>query len=717
ADHPGFGTLLFAQPGGTQLPDVVQSAPPAGLIVKSAYAGLQLSWIPVIGAKSYTVKRAAEHGKYEVIARGISTATYTDTAPLSGKVRYVVAAANAGAESADSYPASCNDADAGSHISSPDRYVTVRFNLRPGGIPTYSIEYFDTPIVLESRLGLQPAFTNGFQLVKTTVSRHGGAWTNAFGERRMVPNNYSELQADLQNQSGQRMRLTFRAYNEGAAFRYSFPGSITNEFHFLGEHSEFHFPTGTFGYEEHGTEGEYGRVPLGQIQPQCERPLTLQFKSGFFAGLAEADNENFPRMLLAPEPGTRGTLVSSLGGTTSNTVEQRDAVENNPTALLHGGDSTPWRTFIVGRKPGELLEHNDLILNLNRPCALADISWIKPGKVMRDTTLTMAGSKDIIDFAATAGLQYLLLDSGWYGSEDFSVGDATRPRAGRTRPMPLDIQELVRYGREKNVGLVLYVDRRQMKKQRDILFPLYEQWGVAGVKIGFVDVGPQSETAWITETIQKAAEHHLLLNIHDGYRSTGLERTWPNLLTVEGIRGNEHMPTPEHNCTLPFTRYLGGRGDYTVCYYTSRKQTTFAHQLGMAVISFSPLQSVFWYDRAAEYQGELEVEFFRHVPTVWDDTKVLAGEIGKYAAIARRSGDDWFIGVINDSEARTLKLPFDFLAKDKKYEAHIYSDDEAAPTRTHVGIATRVVDAQAVIDVPLMPAGGAAIWLTPKAGE
>jgi alpha-glucosidase len=205
----------------------------------------------------------------------------------------------------------------------------------------------------------------------------------------------------------------------------------------------------------------------------------------------------------------------------------------------------------------------------------------------------------------------------------------------------------------------------------------------------------------------------LLLDIHDGYRSTGLERTYPNLLTVEGIRGNEHMPTAEHNCTLPFTRYIEGVGDYTVCYYNNRIQTSHAHQLAMAVVAFSPLQFVFWYDSPANFKGEPEVEFFRHVPAVWDDTKVLSSEIGKYAAIARRSGEEWFVGTINGSEGRQLKLPLMFLGQNKRYTAHIYSDDGSVSTRTHVRVETRTVDSGSVLDLSLRSAGGAAIWLTP----
>lgn len=598
-------------------------------------------------------------------------------------------------------------ASAASQIRSPDGNVRVGFALEKDGAPAYHIEYLGHPIVLESRLGFTPDFTNGFEATATSTNVHRAQWTQVYGERKIVPDNYEELQVDLKHRSGRLLRLIFRAYDEGAAFRYSFPDQQTKEFTFNGEQTEFRFPADTYGYEEHGTEGVYRRVKTAEIQPYCERPLTLEYASGVFASLCEADNERYPRMLLSGLSGVPGALVSALGGPTANTP--RFNQRNDPTARISAGDATPWRLFVVGEKPGDLLERDYLVLDLNPPLALKDTSWIKPGKVMRDTTLTTTNSEAIIDFARTAGLKYVLLDSKWYGSEDAARGDATTARAPN-----LDIPAIIRYGRGKGVGLIVYVDRRQMKKQRDVLFPLYEKWGIKGVKIGFVDVGPQAETAWITETIQKAAEHHLMLNIHDGYRPTGYARTYPNLMTVEGIRGNEHFPTPEHNCTLPFTRYIAGSGDYTVCYYEPRLKTTHAHQLAMAVVSYSPLQCIFWYDSPGRYRGEPEVDFFREVPTVWDDTKVINGSIGHYATIARRSGDDWFIGTINDSQPRELKVPLSFLTKDRSYLAHVYSDDDSVPTRTHVRVETRLVNSQTTLEVPLHAAGGQAIWVQAK---
>jgi alpha-glucosidase len=164
---------------------------------------------------------------------------------------------------------------------------------------------------------------------------------------------------------------------------------------------------------------------------------------------------------------------------------------------------------------------------------------------------------------------------------------------------------------------------------------------------------------------------------------------------------------------LPFTRYIAGSADYTVCYYDKRIKPTHAHQLAMAVVSFSPLQWIFWYDKPSLYKNEPEIEFFRHVPTVWDDTKVVNGEIGKFATIARRSGDDWFIGTINGSEKRQLEIPLDFLDPGKSYVAHIYTDDDSATTRTKVGIETRPVDTNTIIEADLNKGGGQAVWITP----
>ncbi len=600
-------------------------------------------------------------------------------------------------------------------VESPDGNVVVEFALQNSETPAYRIQYKGKVVVGESRLGFAPDFTAGFQLIGVATSAHSSQWNNELGERRNVPDNYHELDVDLkQSATGKLLSISFRAYDEGAAFRYTFPDQATKQFNFSEEQTEFRFPEDTYGYEEHATEGDYKRAKIADMLPQVERPLTLEYASGIFAALAEADCQRYPRMLLSSLPGVPGALVSHLGGTTSNTVPRGGlgngvrSAQDVGNVTLAAGESTPWRVFVVGEKPGDLLERNYLLLNLNPPSAIRDASWIKPGKVMRSTVLSTANAKAIIDFAPQGGFQYVLFDDGWYGGEDAQTGDATT-----VRKPALDIPEVVQYGKAHGIGVLLYVDRRQAEKQRDALLPLYEQWGIKGLKIGFVDVGPQAATTWITDTLQAAADHHLMINIHDGYRPTGNQRTWPNLMSVEGIEGNEHMPTPEHNCTLPFTRFIAGEADYTICYYDGRKKGTYAHQLAMAAVYFSPLTWVFWYDLPTAYHGEPELEFWRHCPTVWDETRVINGKIGQYVTIARRSGEEWFVGTLNNSLPRNLQIPLSFLARDKKYTAHIYTDDPALTTRTKVAMTTRAVDAGTTLDVPLVAGGGHSIWIEP----
>ncbi len=337
----------------------------------------------------------------------------------------------------------------------------------------------------------------------------------------------------------------------------------------------FHFPAGSFGYEEHGTEGEYARNPISAIAPDCQTPLTVALADRSYAAVLEAANVSFPEMTVAAESGVPDTLIATLGG----------------PGTLATRSYSPWRLLLFARTPGDMLEHNYVELDLNTPQALKDTAWIKPGAAMREMTLSDDGAHKVIEFAAAHHISYIGFDDGWYGPLDYATGDATHERTvdkeGHPAP-PLHIQQVARYGKEHGVGVWLYIDHKQAEKQRDILFPLYERWGIAGVKIGFVDVGDKEKTAWITETVRKAADHHLMLDIHDSYRTTGYTRTYPNLLTVEGIRGNEHFPTPEHNATVPFTRYLAGSADYTICYYSPRLQNTHAHQLAMSVISYKP---------------------------------------------------------------------------------------------------------------------------------
>ena len=204
-----------------------------------------------------------------------------------------------------------------------------------------------------------------------------------------------------------------------------------------------------------------------------------------------------------------------------------------------------------------------------------------------------------------------------------------------------------------------------------------------------------------------------MVNVHDDWRPTGEQRTWPNLMTAEGIRGNEEMPDATHNTVLPFTRYLAGAADYTICYYNSRIKTTHAHQLAMAAVYYSPIQTLFWYDKPEFSNNEPELEFWDRIPASWDETKVLQGEPGQFITTARRKGNEWFLGSLTNTESRTLKVSLSFLPAGKKYLATIYYDDKTAPTRTKVGIQRIRVNSSTVLEANLKASGGQAIWIKP----
>ena len=385
--------------------------------------------------------------------------------------------------------------------------------------------------------------------------------------------------------------------------------------------------------------------------------------------------------------------------------------------------ASPWRVVMVAEKAGDLLANNDLILNLNPPCAIADLSWIKPGQVMRETTLSTSGAKKLVDFAVSRNIKYIHFDAGWYGFENDYLADATTvtvdPR--RNPKGDLDLQEAISYAKSKGIGVFLYVNQRALAAQLDTILPLYQKWGVAGIKFGFVQVGSHRWTAWLHEAVKKCAKYHLMVDIHDEYRPTGFSRTYPNLMTQEGIRGNEEMPDAVNNTILPFTRFVAGAADYTFCYFyrkelghaTRHIQNTSTHQLALPVIYYSPLQWMYWYDKPEDYQNEPELAFWDVLPTTWNDTKIINGEIGKYITVARQNQENWFVGCITNTEARELKVPLDFLESGKKYEATLYFDDPNVATRTHVGISKQKVDSKTVLNINLQASGGQAILIEP----
>jgi alpha-glucosidase len=615
-------------------------------------------------------------------------------------------------------------------VTSPDTNLEFLFSLdstaRGAGSLYYSLTYDKKDVVLKSQLGILtvdvPSWTNGFQLKGFSRRSVDETWKPVYGERSVVRNRYNECTIDLMRDSSTTFQVIVRVYNEGAAFCYNFPEELsTSILNIKDEATEFAFQEGTIAYLTPSAQELYQAHPLrdwsyGSTLPpprwaartpeyESERPLTLVLPNGLYASIGEARLVDYSRMrfILSRENTVRAHLFGPV-------------TQSSPFA-------TPWRVIMVAQTPGGLIERNDLYLNLNPPCAIGDTTWIRPGKIMREVTLSTEGAEECLKFCSRHNIQYIEFDAGWYGNEYSKASDASKvdvdPR--RNPKKDLDLPKILSSAKERKIGVFLYVNHRALEQQMKVLFPLYERWGVAGLKFGFVQVGSHRWTTWVYNAVRLAAQHKLMVDIHDEYRPTGVSRTYPNLLTQEGVYGNECMPDANHNTILPFTRFLCGAADYTICYYDQAGikdvkgiKTTSAHQLALSVIYYSPLQFLFWYDRPSDYQGEPEIRFFEDLPTVWDTTKVLSGEIGKFIAMARRSGKTWFLGAITNNEGRTLQIPLSFLEGGREYVASLYTDGgEKVRTRTHVAIERSIVRSTSLITARLRPSGGIAMEIRP----
>ena len=605
-------------------------------------------------------------------------------------------------------------------LYSPDKKTKLNFKIDESSQTVYSIEYNDSVIVKKSTLGFQlegdVISEKNLEIAEFSKTSFNNTWKPVYGERAEINNRYNQLQIYLKEKSsaGNTLKLTFRLYNEGVALNYTFlPQQGLDSIHIQKEITEFALNENYESWISNRAQSEYRKERINAVRDPAERPLVIETRKLFLA-IGEACLVDFPRMKIVSGK-KENTLTASLEG--SATV-----------ALPY---TTPWRTIMIGESPAELLQNNDFYLNLNPPCAIEDVSWIKPGKVIREVTLTTRGGLACVDFAAENGLQYVEFDAGWYGSEYEESSDATTITVDPKRsPGPLDLQRIIDYAESKGIGIILYVNRRALEKQLDIILPLYQSWGIKGVKYGFVRVGSQEWTRWLHEAVKKAAAHKLMVDIHDEYRPTGFSRTYPNLMTQEGIRGDEESPSNKHTLITLFTRMLAGAGDNTICYYAPRvteKMGGHVSQLAKAVMLYSPWQFLYWYDRpqgspgkkggAGSSEGFIqnhpELQFFKHMPTVWNETKVLEGKIGEYATIARKSGKDWYLGSLTGNKSKSVEINFDFLKKDTQYEATIYSYDPDIDSSTKVKIESKPVNNKSVLTIAIKANSGLAIHIQP----
>lgn len=579
----------------------------------------------------------------------------------------------------------------------------------------YRVDYKHQPVLEDSRAGLgldnriwemalgvrnlkQPACWMDNLEVDSVVYQPSvdNVWHPLYGERSTVRDAYNAATMYLSKRdgSGYRLNIEVRAYDEGIAFRYFFPEHPKAIFHKVTEDlTEYTFPEGTMAWTEQWAQARFEHLPIDDIKRPVERALTLELPSGSWAALADADVDDWCLTKFVASDKRKNTLTS---------------VMYSPVDVVTYY-ATPWKVVMAADKPGDLLEHNTIIENLNLPCQIADAAtWVNPGKIMRETTITTEGALATIDFCAAHHIPYMLFDWLWYLPCTSHDGDATKVVD------KLDMPRVVAYGKEKGVGIWVYVNQHALMKQARELFPILRQWGIVGVKSGFVQYASHRWATWLHDLVRLAAENHLMMNIHDEFRPSGFSRTYPNLLTQEGICGNEEFPDATHNTALPFTRMINGAADYTICYFDKRLKTTHAHQLAASLVFYSPLQTIFWYDKPSFYHGEPEIEWFENLQTVFDESKVLDGAPGKNVTMARRKGQEWFVGAMTNNDGSREEVALDFLDKGRMYLASVYTDGgERVKTRTQVACSYWLVDASMTMKFDLKPSGGAALRLVP----
>lgn len=634
---------------------------------------------------------------------------------------------------------SCQSVQLPLEVTSPNGDVKIVFNLSAEGAAQYTVFYKEQPIVVESSLALEFKESGVWETNLMATRSHRSSIVEPYdlvvGKTDSAFNHCNEMEVRLEEITGAKrtINLIFRAYDDGAAFRYAFPQQRgLTDFELLAERTEFTFPADypcwalPLGSFTTSYETEFERTSVDAIAEDAliGLPLTLELENGPTVCLTEANLTEYAGMYLSGAD-TENTLVSVL----SPWPEEQVCVKASTPHV------SPWRVLMIGDTPGDLIESN-IIVNLNDPMAIEDPSWINAGKVAWDwwsgqvvddpnieSGMNNETMRHYIDFAAENQVEYMLIDAGWYGNHRDASADITE-----TIP-DIDMPGLVQYAGDKDVDILIWVNWQGVQQQMDEAFALYEDWGVKGVKIDYMNRDDQEMVQFYHDVVQKAAEHRLLVDFHGAYKPTGIRRTWPNLMTREGILGLEYLKwsdraTAEHNVTIPFTRMLTGPMDYTPGAFRNvtpedfgsqrvnpMTPTTRCHQLAMFVVYESYLQMLS--DAPTNYRGEPGLDFLQIVPAAWEDTNVLAGAIGDYVAIARRSGDTWFIGAMTDDNARTLDLPLNFLG-DGDYNVTIWEDGPGAdrmPTRVTKSQTTAT--AQDVLQADMAPRGGTAIVLQP----
>jgi alpha-glucosidase len=645
-------------------------------------------------------------------------------------------------------------------VQSPDNVLNVAVTLNPEGRPGYTVSRRGKPVIDESRLGFlltdAPKLERTFKLAASSTRSVDETWEQPWGERRFVRNRFNELRVRLTESSalGRSLDVVFRVYDDGVGFRYEFPeqASLKNiniaeeltEFAVAGPATAWWIPAFQWNREEY----LYSKTPIAEVGV-AQTPMTIRTDDGLHIAFHEAALVDYSGMNLQNDRDGRFRALLTPAS---------DGAKVRRTAPF----ATPWRTMQIADSAGGLVT-NDLILNLNEPNKLGDVSWVEPFKYVgvwwslhldkeswgsgpRHGANT-ANVKRYIDFAAKHGFRGVLVEGwneGWDGNWfangwDFSF----------TKAYPdFDIEELARYGRSKGVRLIGHHETAGnvavYESQLEAALDLYQRLGIDAVKTGYVaDMGgiqARGEDGAIKfewhegqlmsrhhlKVITEAAKRRIAVNPHEPIKDTGLRRTYPNWVSREGARGMEFnawgVPPnpPEHEANLVFTRMLAGPMDFTPGILSLQGrgqpiQSTIAKQLALYVVLYSPIHMAA--DLPENYDANPKpFQFIKDVPTDWSDTLVLNGEVGDYVTIARkdRKSENWYIGAVTDEEARSAKASLSFLTPGKRYRAQIYRDGPNADWKTNgkdIVIEEKIVTSADTLDLRLAPGGGQAIRL------
>ncbi|MBV9444155.1 MAG: glycoside hydrolase family 97 protein [Acidobacteriaceae bacterium] len=631
-------------------------------------------------------------------------------------------------------------------LKSPDGQLAITLECvpdNPGGSGhlTYSVDFHGKPLITRSALQLElqsarPLGAN-VRIVKQTSTQVDETYRLVTGKASVIRNRYNALRIETEEPQDLRRQLVMeaRAYDDAIAFRYVVPEQRSmRDFRLAKEKTEFRVVKDGTTYAlvlphfRTMYESEFLKLNASAFananglsrKTLIGLPMLMDVPGVGWLGITEADMRGYSAMYLA-NPGA---------GWGDHYFESLLAPGDDPEVIVTGSlpHHSSWRVLLVGDEPGKLIESN-VITSLNPECAIPDTSWIHAGLTSWDwwsgslgpdgkpayTTETM---KYYVDFAAKSGFPYMLIDAGWYAPNDITRMNGK-----------VDIPEVVRYAAAKNVKVWIWLSYKLVDAQMAEAFPLYESWGVAGLKIDFVERDDQKGIDFYYRAAEAAAQHHLMLDFHGATKPTGMDRTYPNVLGYEAVLGMEQSKVgmrdnPNHRTMLPFTRMLAGRMDYTPGGFENVTRDSFephsvhpevtgtrAQQLAMYVVYEAPFQMVS--DTPKAYEDQPAFEFIRHCPATWDETRVLNGRPGEYVTIVRRSGKTWFLGAMTNWDARDLEIPLRFLGPGR-YLAEIYADaDDAGQYPKNVAVRKQTVDNTKSLKLTIAAGGGYAVRFVP----